>query len=304
MAYGVEGYPIRLTDLHDPPALLWSRGLPRLLSTPAVAVVGARKATPYGLRTARELGRALALEGLTVASGLALGVDAAAHQGALDVGGDTVAILGTGVDVPSPRANLGLYRKIAASGLILSEFLPGTRGHATHFPRRNRVIAAWGGALVVVEASHKSGALISVDHALDLGRPVHAVPGPIDRFQSRGTNRLLADGAHVVTSVAALARELAAAAGIAAGPPRPPPAQGEGQTEETQAETGPRLRPAQVEVWDALESGPQSVEALTQVTGWPVAHVQSVLGHLELDGRIVRAADGTSFQRVHAGPSP
>ena len=173
-----------------------------------VAVIGARRATVSGRRVAYEIGQALAREGIVVTSGMALGIDAAAHEGALDAGGLTVAVLGSGVDRPTPRAHSRLHARIVRSGLSLSEFLPGAPAARHHFPRRNRVIAALTSAVVVVEAGRRSGALITVDHALDLGRSVYAVPGPLDRPQSDGTNALIRDGAGVVTSVEELADQL------------------------------------------------------------------------------------------------
>lgn len=199
LVYGARAYPSRLCDLPDPPSVLYVAGRPELLAGPCVAVVGSRAATVYGRRVARGIGAMLAARGKCVVSGMAMGIDAEAHRGALP--GATAAVLGSGADVASPPRNAGLYREIRKLGVVASEFPPGARAKAHHFPRRNRVIAALATDVIVVEASKKSGALITVDHALDLGREVHAVPGPIDRPTSEGTNRLIADGAGMILDI-------------------------------------------------------------------------------------------------------
>lgn len=196
LVYGAPGYPERLGDLPDPPPVLFALGDRQLLDLPCVAVVGSRRATLYGRRVARRLGSALAAGGRCVVSGMAMGVDAEAHRGALP--GPTTAVLASGADMPSPPRNAGLYREIAEHGLILSEHGPGVRAEPHHFPVRNRIIAALAQEVVVVEASKRSGALITAGQALDLGRDVRAVPGPIDRPTSEGTNLLIADGAELV----------------------------------------------------------------------------------------------------------
>lgn len=196
LVYGEPGYPERLGHLSDPPPVLFALGATRLLELPCVAVVGSRRATVYGRRVARRLSATLAAGGRCVVSGMAMGVDAEAHRGALP--GPTTAVLASGADVPSPPRNAGLYREITEHGLILSEHGPGARAEPHHFPVRNRIIAALAHEVVVVEASKRSGALITAAQALDLGRDVRAVPGPIDRATSEGTNRLIADGADPV----------------------------------------------------------------------------------------------------------
>jgi DNA processing protein len=201
-------YPHTMLHLHDPPPVLFLRGRRELLSRPAVTIVGARHATPRARDIAERLGQALARAGVNVASGLALGVDGAAHRGALAMGGDTVAVLGRGADRPYPLAHRGLFRDIVARGLVVSEFLPGTPPLPHHFPRRNRILAALARAVVVVEAGATSGSLITVDHALDLGIEVWAVPGPIEAPTSEGSNRLLAEGARPLLSIAAFVEAL------------------------------------------------------------------------------------------------
>ncbi|MFP3949154.1 MAG: DNA-processing protein DprA, partial [Longimicrobiales bacterium] len=208
---GLEGYPPALEALHDPPPVLFLRGRSEVLDRPSVAVVGSRRATAYGRRSAEILGATAARAGIVVTSGLALGVDAAAHRGALQAGGEALGVLGSGVDVPSPRANAALFRQLARDHLLVSEFLPGTHAAPHHFPQRNRIMAALSSAVVVVEAAARSGALITVDHALDLGREVLAVPGKVDSPTSRGTNAMIRDGASIVCELEDVVELLAVA---------------------------------------------------------------------------------------------
>jgi DNA processing protein len=195
-------YPARLLDCKDVPKELWVRGDLTLLDAPCVAIVGTRRATPYGERVARELGRVLAMAGATIVSGLARGIDASAHRGALDVDGHTAAVLGTGLDVVYPKAHARLQATIGERGLLLSELEPNDAAHGGSFPKRNRIIAALSMATIVVEAGVKSGALITAGYALELGRSVAAVPGPIDVPQAQGSNELLRDGANLLASMA------------------------------------------------------------------------------------------------------
>lgn len=201
LAPGDARYPVALLDLEDPPAVLYAMGRLDLVERPAVAMVGARRATSYGLQIASSFARQLARAGVTVVSGLALGIDATAHAATLEANGATIAVQGTGVDVPYPRANTALHARIAREGLVLSELPPGRTAHAGAFPRRNRLIAALADVVVVVEAGTKSGSLITAQLGVALGRMVAAVPGPIDRESSMGANLLLRDGAQTVTSV-------------------------------------------------------------------------------------------------------
>ena len=190
-------YPPALHELHDPPLAVFLRGAPADTPLPApgaaVAIVGARGPTDTGLRIARRLGAFAAGRGVTVVSGMALGIDAAAHGGALDAGGPTIAVLGCGTDIAYPRRHRGLYERILESGLAISEYPPGTAPAPWRFPARNRLIAALAATLVVVEARDRSGALITADHALDLGRDVVAVPGAAEicstKWPSRNSGR-------------------------------------------------------------------------------------------------------------------
>jgi DNA processing protein len=195
-------FPPLLGAIHDPPPQLFLRGTasPALLAGPAVAVVGARSCSAYGRSVARSLARDLAAAGLVVVSGMARGIDGEAHRGALDGVGPTVAVLGCGVDRDYPAAHAELARRIAETGLIVSEYEPGVEPAPWRFPARNRIIAGLCGATVVVEARERSGALITADFALEEGREVLAVPGEITSSLSAGTNALLRLGATPVTS--------------------------------------------------------------------------------------------------------
>lgn len=192
-----RSYPPLLAAIHDPPRRLYLRGegSVEMLSRPAAAVVGTRSCSPYGAQVARRLGRELAAAGVTVVSGLARGVDAEAHRGALEAGGPTVAVLGCGIDRDYPRAHAALARRIAEVGLLVSEYEPGVEPAPWRFPARNRIIAGLAAATVIVEARARSGALITADFALEDGREVFAVPGEITSALSRGTNELLRLGA-------------------------------------------------------------------------------------------------------------
>ncbi len=193
-------YPDRLRNIYDAPLLLYGKGaMPLFDEEAAVAVVGTRDCTPYGVRTAESLGYEMAREGALVVSGMAKGIDGAAHRGALRAGGLTAAVLGCGVDVIYPAANRRLYEDIAATGVLLSEYPPGTEPFARNFPSRNRIISGLSLAAVVVEAPARSGALITAETALEQGRDVFAVPGPVGAEQSVGCNRLIRDGAGLVT---------------------------------------------------------------------------------------------------------
>jgi DNA processing protein len=195
-------FPPRLRAIFDPPPALYLRGAgdPGLLARRAAAVVGARSCSPYGAQVARMLGRELATAGLVVVSGLARGVDGEAHRGALEAGGVTVAVLGCGIDRDYPASNAQLSRRIEEHGLVVSEYEPGVEPAPWRFPARNRIIAGFCEAVVVVEARERSGALITADFALEEGREVFAVPGEITAGLSIGTNALLKLGATPLTS--------------------------------------------------------------------------------------------------------
>ncbi|MBM3885615.1 MAG: DNA-protecting protein DprA [Gemmatimonadetes bacterium] len=203
----IEALPAVLRNVSHPPAGLWLLGAEAALRGAPdrhIAIVGTREATPYGIRVASDLAAACARAGLVVVSGLARGIDAAAHRAALDAGGETIAVQGTGVDVPYPVSHRALHAVLAQRATVVSEVEPGTAAFRGCFPRRNRLIAALSKIVVVVEADHKSGAINTATHALELNGTVAAVPGRTDAAQSNGTNQLLFDGAQMIRSPADL----------------------------------------------------------------------------------------------------
>ena len=196
-----KAYPSRLRHIHVPPPILFVRGDVRHLELVSIAIVGTRRATSYGKSVARWLGASLAKEGVLIVSGMARGIDTEAHLGCLDAGGVTVAVLGTGIDVPYPRQNRALMEKIGETGCVVSEFPPSTPGMPQNFPRRNRIISGLSNGVVVVEAPERSGALITAGFALEQGKTVFAVPGEIWSKNSKGSHLLLRDGATPVLEV-------------------------------------------------------------------------------------------------------
>lgn len=260
-----EGYPAILRNLPDPPAILYGRGRFPFIER-AVAVVGTRNATEYGLRVARELSSDLARQGVLVVSGLAAGIDAAAHRGALEAG-STLAVLGCGPDRIYPRENRALYGRILEAGALLSEYPPGTPPEPGHFPARNRIVAGLSSAVIVVEAGKKSGALITADLALEQGKEVCAVPGPIDAPQSLGTNHLLSQGARLVSSVEDVLGEL-------------------GWTNAPKAM--PVLPPEEQRILEALDGTPRHLDELARTLGLEPAVVISAMVVLELKSLATR----------------
>jgi DNA processing protein len=205
---GDPDYPAALGQIADPPPVLWVRGNPQLLARVSVAIVGARAGTPYALQVAERLGADLATRGVAVVSGMARGVDSAAHEGALAAGGITTAVLGNGADVVYPAEHRSLATRIAAHGTLVSELVPGTEPRAEFFPRRNRIISGLVRAVVVIEAGEKSGSLITARCALEQGREVLAVPGNVLNGRNRGGHALLKDGARLVESAEDIVEEL------------------------------------------------------------------------------------------------
>ena len=286
-----EGYPEVLLELTDPPPVLFLKGRRELLLPPAVAVVGSRKATEVGRRMARDLGRVLAGAGVPVVSGLARGIDGAAHRGALEGGGDTVAVLGCGLDVIYPRSNGKLFRQVEEKGLLVSEFLPSQEARPHHFPKRNRIIAALARGVVVVEADQRSGALITVDHALDLGREILAVPGSVENSRARGTNALLRDGARVLTHPEAILDEVGPWLERSGAP---------GAAGRSTLPAGPALSPELRSLWDALGTEPLEVDEMARRLDLPPARVLAGLSNLELEGWASRCP-GMRYRRCSRG---
>lgn len=279
-------WPALLTSIPAPPVRLWADGPLRADQlAPAVAIVGSRRPTAYGVAMAERLAADLAAAGLTVVSGLALGIDAAAHRGALRAGGRTAAVLGNGIDVIHPRRSAREYAALREAGLLLSEHPPGTPALAHHFPHRNRLISGLCLAVVVVEAGLRSGTMRTVDHALDQGREVFAVPGPATSAMSAGPHWLIREGARLITGATDLLADLKLAGVPGAGEPLDLPAGGGGD--------GAR-------VLALLAGGPAGAEELAALLAWPLPRALGALTALELAGAVRRQPDG-SFHKIAGG---
>lgn len=291
---GTPGYPAVLETLHDPPPVLFLRGRPQILERPSVAVVGSRRATAYGRRCAETLGAALAREGIVTVSGLAMGVDAAAHRGALAAGGEALGVLGSAVDVPYPRRNRELFLRLAREHLLVSEFSPGTTAAPHHFPQRNRILAALSSVVVVVEAAARSGALITAHHALDLGRDVLAVPGKVDSPTSRGAHELIRDGAGIIWDPSRIGEILATAV--------PRVFSRESGERDSGSVRGPAGLPEEESrIWRALEHGPRSVDELARRTELSPGRTLAALSRLETTGW-AEPRPGMRYARRDSGP--
>jgi DNA processing protein len=270
-------YPQRLLEIADPPALLYVDGRTDLLARPGLAIVGSRNATPQGVENATAFARALSEAGLTIVSGLALGIDAAAHRGALAGEGGTVAVLGAGVDVAYPPRNRALQRAIAERGALVSEFPLGAPAIAGNFPRRNRLISGLARGVLVVEAALASGSLITARLAAEQGRDVFAIPGSIHSPLAKGCHALIKDGAKLVESAADVLGEL--------GLPAP-------------ARTVPQSSPEVAhELLRHLGHDPCNVDTLCRRSGLTPDIVSAMLLQLELEGRVA-SLPGGRYQRI------
>ncbi len=274
-------YPSLLATLPDPPPLLFVAGDPDLLARPQLAVVGSRNPTEGGRRTALEFARFLASAGLTITSGMASGIDAAAHRGALE-GGNTVAVLGTGPDRVYPAGNQELAHRIRAQGALVTEFPPGTRVRKENFPRRNRIISGLSLGTLVVEAAAQSGSLITARLAAEQGREVFAIPGSIHNPLARGCHALLRQGAKLVETANDVIEELGPLLGSLQAPA---PALGD-------SAAAPSLDPDYLRLLDCLGHDPVSADALMQCSGFSVDVVSSMLLMLELEGLVVSLPGG------------
>lgn len=263
IAAGDDAYPVGLLDLEEPPRL-WVSG--ELSEVPAVAIVGTRRCTRYGVDLSESFGRAVARAGWSTVSGLARGIDTAAHRGCLREHGHAAAVLGSGIDVCYPRENTALLKRILdLGGCVLSEYGPGTPPDRWRFPARNRIIAAMSQAVVVVEAGMAGGALITARLAAEIGRPVFVVPGDVDRSASEGCNRLIRDGAHPVMGSTDLIEELS----LILGPPADP------ETEQVAL----------------VPSAGVTVGDLPELWGLTVTETLIKLGKLEAEGVLRRSGD-------------
>ncbi len=319
---GSPAYPARLLQTADPPLLLYAVGELQRLSAPSLAIVGSRHPTAQGADNARAFAAALSSDGWVIISGLALGIDAAAHEGALEGPAGTIAVLGTGLDPIYPRSNTRLARRIAAHGVLVSEMAPGTPPLRERFPLRNRIIAGLADGTLVVEAARQSGSLITARQAAEAGREVFAIPGSIHSPLARGCHALIKQGAKLVESAADILDELqrgrplfapASAGGAARGRPwgahqpadRPPTDAGSGAAPGTPGKTdepggvGP---PSDDDaggddvVLAALGHDPVTLDALLARTGWTTAMLNARLLELEFEGRVARLPGGL-FQR-------
>ena len=281
-----DDYPVLLIKGQNPPAALFVAGDPALLWTPQITVVGARNASSAGLANARDFAKAFVQAGNTVTSGLAEGIDGAAHAAALDAGGNTVAVLGTGPDVVYPRRHSALAERIVEHGVLVSEFPPGTPARPEHFPRRNRIIAALSLGTLVVEASLASGSLITARLANEQGREVFALPGSIHNPMSRGCHQLIRDGAKLIETAAEVLEELHGVGSLLANDLRR-----RLSDTETQAPSGLASNhdddPDYVKLLSALDAHPLALDELAERTTLAAAALSSMLLVLELDGVVV-----------------
>lgn len=287
-------YPAAVRELDDAPLTLWALGDPDLLTPPKVAMVGSRNPTTGGIETAEAFARDLAASGLVVVSGLAAGIDAAAHRGALAVDGMTIAVIGTGADRVYPASNRRLAHEIAQHGLLLSEFALGTPPQPSHFPRRNRLISALSTGVLVVEAAVRSGSLITARLAGEQGRAVMAIPGSIHNPMARGSHRLIRDGAKLVESTQDILEEIGPQ--LAAAGDRPPkstrPSSVLEQHDREKQTPDSALPASQSALLHWLGHDPVTIDFLVERSGEPAAHVSSVMLMLELGGHVHRQSDG------------
>lgn len=297
-------FPAGLTDIQDSPTVLFAKGRLELLSRPAVAIVGSRDHTGYGAEVSRTVAEAAAAAGIAVVSGMARGLDAIAHQAALDAGGATIGILGNGLGVIYPAANRELYDAVGTGGLLLTEFPPGERPQAWNFPRRNRLISGLARVTAVIEAAHGSGALITAGTALEQGRDVMAVPGPITSPTSAGANALIRDGAEPLLEIADLLAHYPECASVDAhatprARPTPAPAQ------QPMIAIPAPLAPVASCVGRELVH----IDAISIVSGLPPGDCLAALAQLELLGAIeqrpggmFRATEGQATGGAAASP--
>jgi DNA processing protein len=267
-----DAYPKRLRDIYDPPAVLYIRGELRKEDELAVSIVGSRKTSPYGRWVTEKISQELARNGVTIVSGMARGIDSLAHWGAISAGGRTIAVLGCGIDVIYPSENKNLFSKIIDHGAVLSEFRMGSPPEAGHFPKRNRIISGLSLGVVVAEASAKSGSLLTAGYALEQGREVFAVPGNVGFEGSKGTNRLIKEGAKIVESSDDILEEIL------------PQWRREEETLKRVESPGRNLPEGERVLWELLGETPLHIDAIIQESGFEPGTVSSLLLNLELKG--------------------
>jgi len=295
MTLADDDYPRALLEIADPPAMLYCKGQRSWLNQPALGIVGSRNATPQGVRDAEAFAHALSDAGLTIVSGLALGIDAAAHRGGLAGAGSSIAIVGTGLDRIYPARNKALAHRLAENGLIVSEFPLGTPPLPGHFPRRNRLISGLSRGVLVVEAAPDSGSLITARVATEQGREVFAIPGSIHSPLARGCHALIKQGAKLVESAADILDELTWL--------RLDRPQGESQAacpSRVQQRLAPPTLPETRSdpVLDALDGSPTTLDTLAQRSGLTLDALSAKLLTLELDGRVA-SLPGGRYQKIY-----
>ncbi len=301
-----DGYPPLLRTIDAPPEVLYVAGDPALLKLPQLAIVGSRSATPGGLATAREFAAYLAGCGLTITSGMALGVDAAAHAGALAGGGATIAVLGCGPDVVYPRRNAALAAEIRARGAIVSEFPPGTAARKAYFPQRNRIIAGLALGTLVVEAGIRSGSLITARLAGEAGREVFAIPGSIHNPLSKGCHQLIRQGAKLVERAADIIEEIGNLARAMAPESQPDlyrSASDRYRGATNVSATAPETDPDHAALLRIMGFDPVSINALSQASGLTAEELSSMLLILELQGRVASLPGGRFQQTTKVEPN-
>lgn len=283
------GYPDCLRQIANHPFILYYKGRLELLNSPAVAIVGSRRCTTYGRNTAEHLASGLSGAGITIVSGLARGIDAAAHTGALRGIASTIAVLGGGLDHIYPAENRRLHHQIASQGLLISDYPPGTIPHGSHFPARNRIIAGLSKGVLVVEAQQRSGSLITADFALEQGRDVMAVPGPINSPASTGSNNLIKQGARLVSSLEEILEET----GLKPGNNQTIQAMGEEKALAI-ASKMPQLDSEQKKILKWLENGTLNMDELLALSGWDIGTLARSLLQLEITG-LVKSRPGNYY---------
>ncbi len=297
-----DRYPALLRDLSSPPAALYTDGDAEILWQPQLAIVGSRNPTAGGVDNAREFSRALAWQGVTITSGLAGGIDGTAHAAALEAGGKTVAVTGTGLDRVYPASNRSLAARIRDNGVLVSEFPPATEPRRAHFPARNRIISGLSLGVLVIEAGLNSGSLITARLAAEQGREVFALPGSIHNPMSKGCHRLIREGAKLVESVTEILQELAPLAGQLAVAlqadmqPRPSV-----RLENAWQEPKLGVDPDYQKLWDCLGHDPLPVDTIIHSSGLTAKAVSAMLLILELKGK-VEAHPGGAFSRKNEVP--
>ena len=291
VAWGSAEYPPLLAAIPGAPLVLFVEGSVAALSLPQLAIVGSRNPTQLGRETSEQFARHLASAGLAITSGLALGIDAASHRGALQAGGWTVAVLGCGIDIVYPRENTALAQAVAAHGALVSDLPTGTPPLKQHFPRRNRIISGLSVGTLVVEAALQSGSLITARLAAEQGREVFAIPGSIHNPMSRGCHRLIRQGAKLVETMDDVFAELGSLLlGLRAG--------AEPEVPDPQRVSGPALDKDYEILLDALGFAPASIDSLVARTGFAADAVASMLLILELDGRVAQQPGGLFCRRL------